>query len=452
MKKEISNEVNENVSKSLMKEQKKKLKEKLDSIDKEEIKNKTIEAANEAKKYYKNNTKKVLLIAIIVVFAIAILGKIFSAIKASITETKKGLAVTEEVIELRELSNDVVYPCKVEAENSVPIVLKATAKVRTIDVKLGDYVEKGQLLFTLDKSDIEATVSAASASLMAAQANYNSINGGSQDASLIQAKSNRDNLEKQYLAAKEMKELGGISDVDFNSIEAGFKAADASYRALANSGLSAQRDSALAQLNQARASYNQAKQMLDDCTCVAPISGVVSTLNLKIDNYANAGTAPITIVNSDKLEINLNVSESLVSLIKKGDKVSIELNAFNGEKIEGIIDGVSDAAGQTSTYPVVIKFNNEDERIKSGMFGKVSFFTNRRDEAIVISVDNMIENGDEKYVFVEENNKAIKKIIETGINTGKEVEVLSGLSVGDKLITKGQDYLEDGDTVRVVEG
>ena len=350
------------------------------------------------------------------------------------------------------MSNEVVYPAKVVAENSVPIVLKATAKVKTIDVKLGDYVEKGQLLFTLDKTDIQASVNAASAALMAAQANYNSINGGSMDANVIQAKANRDNLEKQYLAAVEMKEIGGISESDFNSIEAGFKAADATYNALVNSGVAASKESALAQLNSAQASYQQAKQMLDDCECKAPISGIVSTLNLKIDNYATQGTCPITIVNSDNLEIDLSVSESVVALISQGDKVSITLNSFPGETFEGTIDGVSDAASQTSTYPVVIKFENEDDKIKSGMFGKVTFYTNKKENVIVISTDYMIEDGDEKYVFVEIDGKAVKKNIETGINTGSEVEIISGLSVGDKLITNGQDYLADGDNVRVVEG
>ncbi|MCQ2978634.1 MAG: efflux RND transporter periplasmic adaptor subunit [Clostridia bacterium] len=413
-----------------------------------------------------SNTKKCLIGLVVVIFGLAIVFKFINWGIAKVTAPDKGIAVTEETIELKSIKNDIVYAAKVEAENSIPVILKASGEVQTVNVKLGDRVNEGDILFTINPKDIQKNVNAASAAyqaatagVKAAKANYDSVNNGTIEAQVIQTKAQRDSLEAQYNFAKEAKELGGISEVDFNTIEASFIAADKQYQQLVANGVTgsvqsalAQYENALAASEQARIAYESARDMLNDARVKAPISGVVAQLNVKEKNTLQAGMTPVMIVNADNLEINLSVSENVVSLLHQGDEVEVKLNQFPDETFKGIIDGLSTAAGQTSTYPLVIKLPNEDGRIKSGMFGKVIFSTNQVDDTIVISTDNLIENGDEKYVFIEDKKKVKKVVVETGINNGQEVQILSGLKVGDKLITKGQDYLQDGDDVRVVEG
>lgn len=416
--------------------------------------------------YYKSNTKKCWILVGTLVVGVFLINKGIGFVSEVSSKAEKGLPVTTSVLETSTIDNDIVYAAKVEAESSVPVILKASGEVEKVYVSLGDYVEEGTVLFEIDEDDLRKNVNAlnaqynsAIAGLNAAKANYQSAINGSTDVNVIQAKSQRDSLEAQYNAAVEMVGLGAISEVEFNQLKAGFEAADKAYKILVEQGVSGSKDAAYSQYQQAQAGVEQtrialenARELLRDAKVKAPISGVVASLNAKEKNMLQAGMTPCMIVNADSLEISLSVSESVVSLIKKGDTVDITLNAFPGETFTGIIDGVSEAAGMTSTYPVVIKLENAEGKIKSGMFGKVIFSTNKKENAIVIPRDAMITLGEETFVFVEENGIAKKKYVEVGIDNGKDIEIVSGLNAGEELIIKGQDYLEDGDEVRVVEG
>lgn len=476
MNKEINENVNKDVSSSLMKEklkeekelknkkvkvkkekvkkEKKNIKDKIKDIDYKELKEKGMEKALEAKDYYMSNTKKCLIGLVVVVFGLMIVFKVVGWAKDKITETNiKGIAVTTLEITPDTIKNDIVYAAKVDAHYSLPVVLKAGGEVQQVYVKLGDYVNEGDVLFTIDPKDIQRSYNAASAAYSAASANYNSMTGGQMDASVLQAKMNRDNLEKNYLAAQEIRAqgLGGVSENDFATLKAQFEAADKTYQALINSGVQASTQGALASLEQSRTAYEQARDMLNNTKVKAPVSGIVASLNVKDKQMVQQGMTPITIVNSNDLEINLSVSENVVGLLHEGDEVDVLLNSFPDETFKGKIESLTTVSPQTGTYPLLIKMENKDDKIKAGMFGKVIFSTNQVDEAIVLDKDCLIENGDEKFVFVVDGKKAKKVLVETGVDNGKEIQIISGLNLGDQVITKGQDYLEDGDTIRVVE-
>lgn len=417
-------------------------KEKIKNIDKEELKAKGKKKAKEGADYVKKNPKKVIIWIIIFFIAIFVIQKVSSLINRVASQSQSGLAVSVEEIALGEIDNALVYSAKVEAESCIPVILKASGEVKDVYVKIGDEVKEGQVLFTIDQEDLYKNVRALNAS-------YNSAIAASAaaKANYENSKTNVETIEANYKAAVELYEMGAISEVEYKQAVASYE-----YGATgATNSAYAQWQQAQAAVEQARIGLENAREVLADARVKAPIDGVVSNLSVKEKTMLQAGVAPCTIVNADELEINVSVSESVISLIKPGDEVEVVLNSFPGEKFKGTLDAVS-TASTSGVYPVVIKLENEDDKIKAGMFGKVIFSTNKKEKTIVIPKDALIVSGEEKYVFVYEDKKAVKVNVETGIDNGKDIEIISGLEIGDKLITKGQDYVEDGDKVRLIEG
>lgn len=444
--KEETKEVKVKKQKKNLKEESKKAiknaKEKIKNIDTEELKEKGKKKVKEGKEYAKKNPKKVLIWVIIIFIAIFVIQKVSSLINKVASQAQSGLAVSVEEIALNEIDNSLVYSAKVEAESVIPVILKASGEVKDVYVKIGDEVKEGQVLFTIDQEDLYKNVRALNASYNSAIAASNAAKANYEN-----SKVNVETIEANYKAACELYEMGAISEVEYKQAVASYE-----YGASgATNSAYAQWQQAQAAVEQARIGLENAREVLADARVKSPIDGVVSNLSVKEKTMLQAGVAPCTIVNADELEINVSVSESVISLIKPGDEVEVVLNSFPGETFKGTLDAVS-SASTSGVYPVVIKLENVDDKIKAGMFGKVIFSTNKKDKTIVIPKDALIVSGEEKYVFVYEDKKAVRVEVETGIDNGKDVEIISGLKVGDKLIVKGQDYLDDGDKVRLVEG
>ncbi|MCQ2749106.1 MAG: efflux RND transporter periplasmic adaptor subunit [Clostridia bacterium] len=417
-------------------------KEKIKNIDTQELKEKGKKKVKEGTEYAKKNPKRVIIWIIVIFVVIFAIQKISSLINKAVSQSQSGLAVSVEEIALDEIDNSLVYSAKVEAESVIPVILKASGEVKEVYVKIGDEVKEGQVLFTIDQEDLYKNVRALNASYNSAIAASNAAKANYEN-----SKVNVETIEANYKAACELYEMGAISEVEYKQAVASYE-----YGASgATNSAYAQWQQAQAAVEQARIGLENAREVLNDARVKSPIDGVVSNLTVKEKTMLQAGVAPCTVVNADELEINVSVSESVISLIKPGDEVEVSLNAFPGEKFKGIIDAVS-SASTTGVYPVVIKLENDEDKIKSGMFGRVTFSTNKKDKTIVIPKDALIVVGEEKYVFIYDNKKAVRVDVETGIDNGKDVEIISGLEVGDKLIVKGQDYVEDGDKVRLVEG
>lgn len=431
--------------KNLKEESKKAIKnakEKIKNIDTEELKEKGKKKVKEGKEYAKKNPMKVLIWVIIIFIVIFAIQKISSLINKVASQAQSGLAVSVEEIALDEIDNSLVYSAKVEAESVIPVILKASGEVKDVYVKIGDEVKEGQVLFTIDQEDLYKNVRALNASYNSAIAASNAAKANYEN-----SKVNVETIEANYKAACELYEMGAISEVEYKQAVASYE-----YGASgATNSAYAQWQQAQAAVEQARIGLENAREVLADARVKSPIDGVVSNLSVKEKTMLQAGVAPCTIVNADELEINVSVSESVISLIKPGDEVEVVLNSFPGETFKGTLDAVS-TASTSGVYPVVIKLENVDDKIKAGMFGKVIFSINKKEKTIVIPKDALIVSNEEKYVFVYENKKAVRVDVETGIDNGKDVEIINGLEIGDKLIVKGQDYVEDGDKVRLVEG
>jgi len=344
---------------------------------------------------------------------------------AAIIEEEAYTAVEVETLKSMELFIENIMTAKVFADKDVFVIPLMSGKVEKINVKVGDKVQKDDVLFVMDKDDISKQVKQAYTAYEAAKAGY--------DVNESQIQSAKDNFEK----VKKLYEEGAIPETQYE--QAKLAASDEALEA------------ARMGVEQARVAYENAASMLDNAQVKAPISGVISSVNIVEGEYATSSNPPITIVDSDSITIEFGVPGNLVNKINQSDTVTVEINAAEYKK-EAVINSVSSSADlMTNLYNVSIVLEN-DGLIKPGMFAKVYLNTDRTEKTLAVKTEAVKEKDDIKYVFVAEVDAAVEKVVTTGLDTGMYTEIKSGLTEGDKVIVKGQDYITNGSKIKVVRG
>lgn len=373
----------------------------------------------------KNFRRNILKRFLTLLLVMALVLSACSTKDAVVTEEESYTAVEVETLSLKELHIENVMTAKAYADKDVYVVPLMAGKVEKIYVSVGDRVQKDEVLFVMDKDDISKQVNQASAAYEAAKAGY--------DVSAAQIQTAKDSFER----IKKLYEEGAVPETQFE--QAKLAASDESLQA------------AKMGVEQARVAYENAASMLENAEVKAPISGVISSINVVEGEYAQISNPPITIVDSDSITIEFGVPGNLVNKINKGDKVTVEISAANYRE-ESVINSVSSSADLMSNlYNVDIVLNNSGT-IKPGMFAKVYLNTDSIEGALAVKTEAVKEKEDKKYVFVANEDVAVEKEVSTGLDTGTYIEIKSGLTEGDKVIVKGQDYISDGSKIKVVRG
>lgn len=240
---------------------------------------------------------------------------------------------------------------------------------------------------------------------------------------------------KQAQKAYDQSKLGvPQAQAGYNQASLGVKQAEAAY-------------------NQAKVAYDQAVRALNDAVITSPVDGVIYALNVEKGEMASNAQPIVTITSIDKVYVKVNVTEKLVTKLQKGSKISLEIPSVSDKKITGIITLISPVANpQNNLYTIEIEVDNKDHKIKPGMFAKVQFNTDYKKNVMVINSEAVTVNNEKQVVYIEKNGKVIEKKVETGLDNGEYVEIKKGLNLKDKVIVKGQDFIENMDKVKVVGG
>lgn len=203
-------------------------------------------------------------------------------------------------------------------------------------------------------------------------------------------------------------------------------------------------------LESAKASLNLAKLELSYTNVIAPISGVVAQRMVKQGNLVTLNAPVYRIVNTQYLEAVINVPEREMALIKKGMPVRMLVDAIPGTVFEGTVDRISPVMDSGSgTFRVTCAFNS-DKILRSGMFGRLEIAYDQRENVLTIPRAALIEDEGESAVYVVRGDKAVRASIKTGYSNGEIAEIISGIRLGDKVITAGKVAVRDGAIVSVI--
>lgn len=318
----------------------------------------------------------------------------------------------------QKISDRLTYTGTIDPLHKMIITPEVGGKIAKIHVEEGAQVREGQLLAELDTRSIRLQLEQAQASLEVAKANAN-------------------DAEKNLKRMERLREENAISEQQLEKVT------------LAH-------ESAQAQLKQAQAAVNLARHNLDVSMMRAPFSGIVASKNAEEGDVINpmmGGFSPnsgvLTLMDYGIVKIEIEVTQEDVVLIQKGQSAELFVSAYPNRTFEGRVTVVNLAADLVSKkFKVEIQADNPDYLLRPNTFGKVSLEISSREDVIVIPQAAILDNS---YVFVVKENKVEHRNIEIGLQNDIMVEILSGLSEGELVVTEGNYGLEAGAPVDVTE-
>ncbi|NLM43006.1 MAG: efflux RND transporter periplasmic adaptor subunit [Clostridiales bacterium] len=408
--------------------------------------------------------KRRLLLIILIILSISI------NIGCNKEETKDTTAqvldqpIAVEVVEatVGSIESVISYSSRVKPAQEIMVMPKQPGKVVKVNFEIGQRVNKGQILFEMDKVDAQLQLNQAAAAVEMAEINLKRLSGSTYEQQMLQLKSavdsakiNYDDAKTNFETIKTLYEAGAETKFNLDRVQSQLELAKQQYEtAKANLDLTEQKsykeniEAAQAQLSQAKASYEIAKSVVDNMSVKAPISGVVSAINVKEGEFASVSSPSFIIIDDSNYIIEVNVNEDVIGKVQLGDKVKIYIRAISEEPLWGTITAAAPSAdAMTQTYLIKIALENPPDTVKGGMFAEVYITLNRAENCILIPMSSVMEEEGNKYIFVVKSGKAVKKQITTGIFNDKEIQVIDGIDEGEIVVVKGQDFLKDESTV-----
>jgi membrane fusion protein (multidrug efflux system) len=311
----------------------------------------------------------------------------------------KGLPVKAMPVRVLDVSSDVSAVGTLLADESVMIRPEIDGRVDAIHFLEGQTVSKGQKLVSLDPAELKAQMSRMEVLVRTEQQRLDRA---------------KDLLAQQFIAQEAV-------DLAKNNL-----------------------DSAVAQRREAEA-------RLTKTTIIAPFAGTIGLRLISPGAYVRKGDDIARLESISNIKVDFRIPEAFTSKVRAGQDMHIRLDAFPGDEFAGRIYAIEPMVDERSrTVLIRGRINNTASRLKPGMFVRVLLTFDKRINAIVVPEPAIWPQGKDSFVYKVVDGKAILTKIAVGTRRPGEVEVTSGLSAGDLVVTEGQIKLKDGAPVMVL--
>lgn len=407
---------------------------------------------------------------------------IFAAVKAR--QKPKGEIVEIEKVERRDIREIVSASGKIFPETEVKISSDVSGEIVELYVEEGDSVKAGQVLARIDPEAYASAVESASAGVSVSRSELARSQSAIDNAraQVEQSKSQLDNARKMHERNKTLRTEGVISAQELEASEANVAQLESAVRSSEATLRSAQQGAKSAEYNvvSSQAGLKEIRTSLNRTTIIAPTAGIVSKLNIEkgervVGTIQMTGTEMMRIANFNSMEVQVEVSENDILRVSVGDTATIEVDAYLDEKFKGVVTEIGSSAistnitqemqltsDQVTNFIVKIRilpesYSNLPNKImpfRPGMSASVDINTHTESKTISIPIQAVTtrekEKGDDKItsddpvmvdeeidevVFVMEGDTAKMVKVETGIQDNEFIQVLSGLTEGQEVIT-----------------
>jgi membrane fusion protein, multidrug efflux system len=204
--------------------------------------------------------------------------------------------------------------------------------------------------------------------------------------------------------------------------------------------------------DKAKATLELARERLAKTKIICPVNGSIKEKRINAGDFARASVPIAVIVLVDPLKLSFTVSENNVSRVKKGQTVAFTVDAFRGREFGGKVNTIFPGLDErTRTLTVEALVSNRDGDLKAGFFAKVRMYTGIEKEAVLIPTTAIVYDESKSKVFILVDNVAHEKLVKTGDTYGDMIEVIEGLSGGERLIVTGQNNLAEGIKVNILK-
>ena len=293
------------------------------------------------------------------------------------------------------VSHETVYSSTVQANVVNNISPQAAGRIRKLNVEVGDFVSKGQILAEIDRMQLE------------------------------QAELKLKNDERELERCRQLLNEGGLSQSDFDSMELAFKVSKTSY-----------------------------DNLVENTILRSPVSGVITARNYDVGDMYAMSSPVYTVQQISPVKLLVAVSETDYTRIAKGDKAVITDDALPGESFAGSVVRIYPVMDPSShTFNVEVQVPNTNARLRPGMYARVSL--NMGDTKSIVVPDAAIvkqQGSGQRTVFVLRDDNTVEvRLVTLGKFFDGQYEITEGLSEGDKVVSKGQASLRSGIKVEVVK-
>lgn len=325
------------------------------------------------------------------------------------------------------------------AQRKAAVASKMTGRLTDLMVEEGSRVKKGQILARMENADTAA---------MAEQARANLANAR---AVLRQTKVERDNLELDYNRYQKLIAGGFVSQAEYDLVKTRYLRAKEAVGA------------ALAAVGAAEAALAGARVNFDYTMIRAPFDGVVLTKNADVGDIvtplsasATSKAAVVTLADMDSLQVEVDVSETSITLISAGQPCDIQLDALSDRRFRGEVHAIVPTVDRAkATVLVKVKFLDRDPRMLPDMSAKVSFLSRtltaeELKPRLAVNASALESKSAKQVVYVIADNKARETVVTTGGKLGDMMEVTAGLKSGDRVVLKPKG-LKDGSKIKIAE-
>jgi RND family efflux transporter MFP subunit len=311
-------------------------------------------------------------------------------------------------------------------QRKAALASKITGRLVWLGVEEGSRVKKNQIVARLEGQDAAAAEAQARANLEQAQAEL-------RDATLA------------YDRNRELLAKGVIARATYDTVLARYEKATAGVKA-------------------AQAALTGARVSLEYTLIRAPFDGVVLTKDADIGDIvtpigaaAEAKAAVVTIADMKSLQVEADVSEANLGLVKVDQPCEIQLDAVPGERFSGVIHMLVPTVDRTkATVMVKVRFLALDSRILPQMSAKAAFLSRaltpeENRPRLAVNQGALVKRGEKEMVFVVEGNRVHEQSISIGIPMGETIEVLGGVKAGDRVVLAPPPGLRDGSRIKIAE-
>jgi len=378
------------------------------------------------------STNKTVLFSLVgvIVILVAILGWSFFKVDSALKVETGTVMMTSE----GEEDALLVSSGYVVAQRKAAIASKGSGRLEFLAVIEGDKVTKNQIIGQLERTDVEAALGQSRASVDVAKA------------ALENSKAELEEAESNFKRQQSLLKQNLISQSEFDIANSRYKRALSSI------------ESAKASISMAEAGVRSAEVSVENTNIRAPFDGVVLTKNANVGEVispfgAAAGSrgAIVTIADMSSLEVEAEVSESSIQKIKENQPCEIMLEAYPGQRYPGFVNKIVPTADRAkATVMTKIRFAEKDSKVLPEMRAKVNFLSAKKENTkvsepkLTLPLNSIITRNGQKVVFVINNDSVVETAVTLGESIGSRIEVVSGVSAGQKVILKPNDSTQTG--------
>lgn len=306
--------------------------------------------------------------------------------------TNNKVLVRVETVSAQDVEQISEFTATVQANISNNIAPQTPVRIEKLFAEVGDHVKEGQLLVKMDETNLQQT------------------------------KIQLENQELEFKRIDELYKVGGASKSAW--------------------------DAQKTQLDVSRAIY---KNLHENTQLLSPVTGIVTARNYDNGDMYSGGSPIFTIEQIRPVKLMINVSESFFTKVKKGKDVNIKLDVYGDEVFKGKVSLIYPTIDPTTrTFPVEIKIANNDERVRPGMFARVTMGFGTQNHVVAPDLAIVKQSGaGDRYIYVYKNGKVSYEKVELGRRMGNKYEVISGVNNGDQVVVSGQSRLNNGMEVEI---